>query len=284
MPNSMSPKKKYIVIPWDFSEGSEIALKHAVQLAKVVNNGIALLYINNVRGSIFGNRGKKLKEDQLKKIESDLTTRADEISKEFDLECRAFVRQGKAKQIAQEIIHTVNANLMVMFRAVQGNKNTLSVKDFLRILKGAFIPFIIVEAPPAHDYYKEIVVPIDDDRRYRESLAWIIYMSNYYQCNINLMKPYLNDEFRKKDLANNVYFTKKMLDKQNIIYGVKTAKKKQPFKTAVFDFAGIIEADMIMMTAKYYLKWISGKSHESFDIPVMCIPPRADLSKYSSFI
>ncbi|PLX24220.1 MAG: hypothetical protein C0599_02790 [Salinivirgaceae bacterium] len=280
----MNAKKKYIVVPWDFSEGSEIALQHAVQLAKVVNNGIALLYLNNIKGGIFGGFSKKLSEDELKKIEKDLTAKADQISKDFDMECRAFVRQGKARQIAQEIIHTVNANLMVMYRSVQGNKNTLSVTDFLKIMKGAFIPFIIVEQPPAHEYYKEIVVPIDDDRRYRESLAWIIYMANYYKCNINLMKPFLNDEFRKKELANNVYFTKKMLDKQNIIYGVKTAKKKEPFKSAVMKFGTIIEADMIMMTAKYYHKWLSGKTTDSYTIPVMCIPPRADLTKYSSFI
>jgi len=280
----MNAKKKYIVIPWDFSDGSEIALKHAVQLAQVVNNGIALLYLNNVRGGIFEGGSKKLSDKELAKIEKDLTAKADKVSQDFDIECRAFVRQGKAKQIATEVIHTVNANLMVMFRAVQGNKNTLSVKDFLKILKGAFIPFVIVEQPPAHDYYKEIVVPIDDDRRYRESLAWIIYMANYYRCNINLMKPFLTDEYRKKELANNVYFTKKMLDKQNIVYGVKTAKKKEHFKDAIFKFGNIIEADMIMMTAKYYLKWLGGKSKESFDTPVMCIPPRADLSKYSSFI
>jgi len=280
----MNAKKKYIVIPWDFSEGSEKALQHAVQLAKVVNNGIALLYLNNVKGGLFGGFSKKLSDEQLAQIEKDLNERAEKVSSDFDMECRAFVRQGKAKQIAQEIIHTVNANLMVMHKTVEGNNNTLSVTDFLKIMKGAFIPFIIIENSPAHEYYKEIVVPIDDDRRYRESLAWIIYMANYYKCNINLMKPFLNDEFRKKELANNVYFTKKMLDKQNIIYGVKTAKKKEPFKAAVLKFGSIIEADMVMMTSKYYHKWLSGKSTETFNIPVMCIPPRADLTKYSSFI
>ncbi|MFO7863957.1 MAG: universal stress protein [Salinivirgaceae bacterium] len=279
----MSTKKKYIVVPWDFSEGSEKALKHAVQLAQVVNNGIALLYLNNYSGGLFGT-GKKLSDEELASINKKLTEKAEKVAKESSVECRAFVRQGKAKDIAQEIIHSVNANLMVMFRHIKNEKSSMTVKDLLKIMKGAFIPFIIVGSEPRHQYYKEIVVPIDDDRRYRESLAWIIYMANYYQCNINLLKPFLTDEFRKKDLANNVYFTKKMLEKQNIVYGVKTAKKSETFKDSVFKFGKIIESDMIMMTAKYYLRWLGGKSDESFDIPIMCIPPRADLSKYSSFI
>lgn len=279
----MNAKKKYIVVPWDFSENSEIALRHAVQLAKVVNNGIALLYLNNYKGGLFGG-GIKISEEELASIEKKLKEKAEKTSSENALDCTSFVRQGNAKQIAKEIIQTVNANLMVMYRSNKKGKATISIKDFLKIMKGAFIPFIILENEPAHEYYKEIVVPIDDDRLYRESLAWTIYMAHYYKCNVNLIKPYLTDEYRKKELANNIYFTKKMLDKQNIVYGVKTAKKKESFKDAVFGFGDIIEADMIMMTAKYYLRWLAGKNQRPLNIPVMCIPKRADLTKYSSFI
>lgn len=279
----MNAKKKYIVVPWDFSEGSENALKHAVQLARVVNNGIALLYLNNVRTGLFG-KGKKLSDEELRSIEEKLNAKAKKIQDDYDMECSAFVRQGNARQIAKEIIQTVNANLMVMYRSIDNEKSSLRIKDFLKIMKGAFIPFIILEDSPSHEYYKEIVVPIDDDRLYRESLAWTIYMAHYYKCNVNLIKPYLTDEYRKKELANNIYFTKKMLDKQNIVYGVKTAKKKEAFKDAVFGFGDIIEADMIMMTSKYYMRWLGGKSQRRLNIPVMCIPKRADLTKYSSFV
>jgi len=279
----MNAKKKYIVVPWDFSENSEKALKHAVQLARVVNNGIALLYLNNYKGGLFG-RGIKISEEELASIGIELASKAKSIAEQSQIECTSFVRQGDAKEIAKEIIQTVNANLMVMYRSNNKAKATISIKDFLKIMKGAFIPFIILENEPSHEYYKEIVVPIDDDRLHRESLAWTIYMAHYYKCNVNLIKPYLTDEYRKKELANNIYFTKKMLDKQNIVYGVKTAKKNESFKDAVFGFGDIIEADMIMMTAKYYLRWLSGKNQRPLNIPVMCIPKRADLTKYSSFI
>ena len=280
----MNAKRKYVVIPWDFSDGSLIALKHAVQLAKVVNNGIVLMYLHNTKSGIFGLSSKSLPDEELAEIQNKLDIQAKKVTDEYEIECIAMARQGVAKEVAQDIIYTVNANLLVMYRSISNTNSTFKVKDFLKIMRGTFIPFIIVEKEPRHDYYKEIVVPIDDDKKYRESLAWIIYLANYYKCNINLMKPFFNDGFRKKDMSNNMYFTKKMLDKQNIIYGVKTAKKKLPFKDQVFDFAQIIEADMILMMAKHYIKWLSKKGNDNFDIPVMCIPPRADLTKYSSFV
>jgi hypothetical protein len=67
-----------------------------------------------------------------------------------------------------------------------------------------------------------------------------------------MIKPYITDTFMKKDMGNNIYFTKKMLDKQNIVYGIKTAKKKQSFKSEIFRFTELIDADLIVMMAKQY--------------------------------
>ena len=36
----MDTEKKYVVVPWDFTESSEYSLAHAIQLARVMNNGI----------------------------------------------------------------------------------------------------------------------------------------------------------------------------------------------------------------------------------------------------
>src|SRR5690554_3604382 len=42
---SMNEPKKVVLVPWDFTEGSEIALKHAIQLTEVSDNDILLLHI-----------------------------------------------------------------------------------------------------------------------------------------------------------------------------------------------------------------------------------------------
>ena len=42
----MSGVKNNILVPWDFSEISEVALLHAIELAKIGNNGITLAYVS----------------------------------------------------------------------------------------------------------------------------------------------------------------------------------------------------------------------------------------------
>lgn len=89
------------------------------------------------------------------------------------------------------------------------------------------------------------------------------------------------DEGKKKQLANNIYFTKKMLDGVNIVYGIKTAKKKGTFEDEVFRFARTIEADLILIMSDKYDVFLDSNMESQLDIPVMCVNPR--IRKYQSF-
>lgn len=180
-------------------------------------------------------------------------------------------------------IKTVNANLVVLpYRYSLVGKN-FKASEFDFIVRECIIPFVVVNSAPRHNYYKELVVPIDHDKKYKESLAWIIYLSNYYRCNVNMIKPFITDTFMKKDMANNIYFTKKMLDKHNVIYGIKTAKKKQPFKSEIFRFTELIDADIVVMMSKQYNKWMVKDEKMQTTAPIMIVPPRSDIIKYGSF-
>ena len=78
-------------------------------------------------------------------------------------------------------------------------------------------------------------------------------------------------------MANNMYFIKKLLDNNNIIYGVKTAKKNQPYHYEIFRFAHDIEADLIVMMSDKYKEYVlhngDDQEFQKEEIPVMCIKP-----------
>jgi hypothetical protein len=273
----MDTAKKVVLVPWDFSSGSEIALKHALQLAEAAGNEIMLLHIipNYWWSFLLGQ--KPLSQEAIEEIKRKLEAVSENICHEHKYNPIPIVLEGDPIVIIKELITTANINLIVAHKHYIFEKKKIETKSFIRKLsvKNLSVPFIIAEAPPIHSHYIEIVVPLDYDKKYKETLHWIIYLSKYYKCNINLIKPYISDEGKKKNMASNIYFTKKMLDGNKIVYGIKTAKRQNTFKDEVFKFAHNIDSDLILIMADKYNNYVSdGKGKETSRIPIMCITPR----------
>ncbi len=274
-------KRDVIIIPWDYTESSRIALLHAIQLAKEVNNQIMLARFLDSPG-LFASKSVKDKltgeeQEKLKEV-------GREIEQEFGINPYIAVELGIGKKTLLGLVEDAKANLIIMGPTYKLNdKVTLSQKDAVKRMQSLDIPFIVAKNKPAHNYYKEIVVPLDHDKRYKETLHWVIYLSKYYNCNINIIKPYLDDELKKKDMANNIYFTKRTLDKKNIIYGIKTAKKKKIFEEEVFRFSEMIDADLTVMMVKTYFNFIAEHPDHEQDVPVMVINRNSKIIRYGGF-
>ncbi|MDD2195739.1 MAG: universal stress protein [Bacteroidales bacterium] len=272
----MDTGKKAVLVPWDFTKGSEIALKHALQLAGVADNEIMLLHIipQTWWNSLLK---KRIKPEKFEELKRKLEAVAEKVSSEHKISPISMVLEGNPVKIIRDLIVTANLNLIVTHKCYSYEKKRINSIDFLKKLaiKNYNIPFIIAEAPPAHNHYIEIVVPLDYDKKYKETLHWIIYLSKYYKCNINLIKPYISDQRKKKEMANNIYFTKKMLDGNKIVYGIKTAKRQNIFRDEIFKFANNIDADLILIMADKYDAYVKkNRSKSPSRIPIMCITPR----------
>lgn len=273
----MDTAKKVVLVPWDFTKGSEIALKHAIQLAEAGGNEIMLLHIIPKYWWSFLFGIKPIAQEEIEEIKRKLEEVVESISQEFNISPIPMVLEGEPITIIKELITSANVNLIVSHKYYYFEKKKIETSTFIRKLsvKNLSIPFIIAEAPPIHSHYIEIVVPLDHDKKYKETLHWIIYLSKYYKCNINLIKPYISDEGKKKDMASNIYFTKKMLDGNKIVYGIKTAKRQNTFRDEVFKFANNIDADLILIMADKYNNYVvEHKGKEPSRIPIMCITPR----------
>jgi hypothetical protein len=267
--------KKVVLVPWDFSNESEIALKHALQLADVAGNDILLLHIipSSWLNALLGKQ--TVSGDDLDALKRKIEAVAEKVSAENNITTISMVLEGNPIKIVRDLITTANLNLIVANKTYTYNKKKYNTSEFVKKLsvKSLSIPFVIAESAPVHNHYIEIVVPLDYDKKYKEILHWIIYLSKYYKCNINLIKPYISDEGKKKDMANNIYFTKKMLDGNKIVYGIKTAKRQNEFSAEVFKFASNIDADLILIMADKY-NYFVGAQKGQLKIPVMCITPR----------
>ncbi|MCK5822854.1 MAG: universal stress protein [Bacteroidales bacterium] len=270
---------KYIIVPWDFTENSENALLHAIQLSKVADAKILLLHIINK--GIFS-KNKELIERSLI-VEKNLKGVAKEIFKKHKIMPETIITIDNLSKAIKQIELSINASMIVMGPNYFENNKTHKINSFFSALKNIETPFVTVKTRPSHDYYKEIVFPLDSDKKFKETLHWIIFLSKHFKCNVNIIKPYITDQFKKQDMVNNIYFTKKILDKKNIIYGIKTAKRNKSFKEEMFRFASDIDADLVVMMSKKFNDYVLHNKKDTGKTPVMSINRRSDLIKYSGF-
>lgn len=274
--------KKIILVPWDFTEGSEIAFQHAMQLAMAGGNEIMLLHFIP-RSWLLDSIYRKVNFRKIELANEKIEKAALSLEERYGIKPQTLVLEGYPRRIVRELILTAHVNLIVAYYAYKYKSKTHRISDYLKNLffKDTTLPFIVVSKKPLHSHYIEIVVPVDYDRKFKEAVHWIIYLAKYYKCNVNLIKPFLTDDGKKKQLANNIYFTKKMLDGVNIVYGIKTAKKKGTFEDEVFRFGKTIEADLVLIMSDKYDYFADSKRESNLDIPVMCVNPR--IRKYQSF-
>jgi len=274
-------RKDVIVILWDYTESCELSLLHAIQIAKEVNNHVMLARFIEKPGFFSG---KKVKEKLVADEKEKLKEIGKKIFEEHQINPYITVELGTSRSHFTKLVRDANANLVICGKTYRVNdKNLLKVGDLVVRLKGLDIPFIVTQDRPAHSYYKEIVVPLDHDKTFKETLHWVVYLSKYYNCNINIIKPYIEDESVKKDMDNNIYFTKKTLDKKNVIYGIKTAKKNKEFQEEVLKFAENIDSDLIVMMVKKYQYLLRSRPDYQDKIPIMVVNRNGAIIKYGGF-
>lgn len=290
--------KKTIIVPWDYTEASAIALEHAYQLAHVTGDTIMLLQCVPTKRT-FSRAARDKQHDMLENLRSKLTEQVQQLTKQYAalgaelslmLKKESYVKHQvqsvtllpmvvgyrNLPKAFFELYKSMEVNLVVTSNFYQATeKKTLNMATVLRKVPSGrldTLPFIIVKNKPVHRYYTDLVVPMDNSWAFKESLRWVAYLSSYYHCNVNLIKSALSEGFNKRGMANNTYFTKKILDAHNVVYGIKTAERGQDFSRAVEQFSKAIDADMIIIMTDRAKK-IFPKDVIKSDIPVMMINP-----------
>lgn len=270
----MNPTTRIILVPYDFSELSDYAVKHAVQIAKITESTIYFLHV--VESLDF-------EAEALKRLREVAKMYADKYGVTID--CK--IRPGKVSKVIRTFAETIDAILVVMKTQKPKGKEKYIGTRAIRVMVGSKIPFYVVQEPPKRLGLRRVVFPIDFRKENKEKLAWISFLSKYYTSKIYLFRPTGTDYV----IRNNVEFAKRFLEGKDIDYEIITGKGKFNLARETLDFAQSIKAELIIImlsknitVAKAMLglkdqKYISN----DYKIPVMCLNPRSDLRKYEGF-
>ncbi len=271
MENYNSP----IVVPWDFSEKAEYALQHAIKYAQIINHEIVLLHIV-----------KKAKEVEpaAKELEKKIATI------DTDVVIHALVKEGNIFTTITEVVNDLKAVFAVM--GTHGLKGLQKIMGSwaLKVITGSKPPFIVVQAPPKEKDLHNIVVPIDFKIENKSKLNWINFLSKLFKTKIYLTYVDDPDRIAKKRILSNIKVAIEFLDIKGIEYEIHKLPKHDLAAESI-EFAKSIDASMIMVTTTKNpktLDYMFGADEQmiianKYEIPVMCINPRDDLTKFQSF-
>lgn len=271
-----------ILVPVDFTEVSEIAIKHAIVFAKITNAEINLLHV--IQKPLFFIGKKHTYDNQL--IEdttiSILQQMADDIETEHEVDVQILAVTGTIYETIPHVSSEIGAHFV--FMGTHGVKGFQHIRgsNALRIIYHSSIPFILTQKKLPFGIYDNIVFPITIQSESAQKTDWAIYFSKIFSSKINLLIPNEIDKYLHRKIHTNLNYVKKIFEKNNITYTIKTAEKdSNSFAESINNYAQEIKANMIMImiypekgSGEFFLtpnqqKIISNAGQ----VPVICINP-----------
>ncbi len=248
----MEIPSKSILVPVDFTEKAEYAFQHAIIMSKYVNRNIVLLNIIK-------------KENQRAAALARLEDWAKQMEQKYNQKSVCIIRRGNIFKGIKAAAIEINSLMIIM-----GLHNP---KRALKTIIGSNIPFYVVQASPFSEKISDVVVPFDYNEKARVQVNWVILLSKYFSCNINILKPYIESNYKNEKMKRNMYFVKKILDDKEVIYGIRTSRRGDKFNDAIYNFAREINADLIFIMSYDFKKFVLKAEKFGMKIPVLCINP-----------
>lgn len=275
-------EKKVILVPSDFSKVGQMALNHAIKVAKIANAHVNLLHIVP-------------KSDMLAEAREKLSIAKDMAQADYNFEIETTARVGTIFEDIADFAEELEATLVIMGTHGLRGLQFITGGRAIRIVTSAKTPFIIVQEREIRENgYDDIVVPLDLHKETKQKLSHAVDMARYFDSRVHLIVPGETDEFLKNAIDRNLKYAESFFEEHNIPYTSRISdKKSDDFDVALIDFATEINADLItimnlpenslanLIGGNYVQNIITNKSH----IPVLVLNPKqtSDISIFGAY-
>jgi nucleotide-binding universal stress UspA family protein len=271
-------EKDTILVPWDFTEVTENALKHAIKLANHLKNKIQLIHIVK-------------NEKQIEPFQQKLAANVEKLSAEYQVKIEPVVKAGSLFHEISDYASNQPVSIVVM-----GTHGIKGVQKFtgswaLKTIVGSKVPFIVTQGPPSKKHiFKDVVFPMDYKKESKQKVNWGLFLAKHFDVKIHIITPSIRDEGLQKRVRLNVNFAEKIFDNHGVDYDIQAIESSHLGAETV-EYAKKIDADMILVMTTRDIgitDYVLGAKEQYIianeaKLPVMCVNPRTDLSRYGSF-
>lgn len=273
MTQTVPDTKDIILVPTDFSDVSEFAIDHAIEIGKILNHKLCLLHVFSPRS---------IGSDKLVMLHEELEAKAEAIHNWTGLEVKTMILEGSFLQVIRDVADSINAEFIVM--GIHGKKGTQqSVGGYAyKIVSNARIPVLMVKHMHHHVGYKNIVLPVDFSKKRSHKINQAIYIARYFGATVRV--------FGFLSTSN----PSKIIKKEALLKGVTDifVSERIPVTTdlwinpgydwseALLKYAKDIDADLIMMVAdkaprapEFFYTNKTERILDNADVPILTVAP-----------
>lgn len=269
----MNAKKEILLVPYDFSEVADSAVKHAIGMSKVIDIPVCLFHVLD----------KDIKEAEKATITKKLKNIAANFEKDSGKKIEYTAKEGSIFSDIATAAELMNAKFVVMGTHGKKGFQHITGSYAMKVITKSKVPFIVVQKKVHDSRYKNIVFTIDDKTESKQKLKWAVYIAQLFNSTIHITYPNEKDEFIGGKIFRNVKQIKSIFEKNNINYiDVKPEEKSSNFAKNVISYSEKVAADLIVIMTnpdRILPSFVLGKWDEQIlfnqlEIPVMCVNPR----------
>jgi nucleotide-binding universal stress UspA family protein len=287
----MKAGRKQILVPYDFSGESEMALSNTISIARFLKGNIILLYVIE-KGDFISQLFQS--DTRLNEIENEARKKLDKIALDTTnstgVHVSGVIKFGKVYEKILEAAKEHNARFIILGkRANRENEKRLLGSKITRVVREADTPVITMKGTDKNPIkYKKILVPIDLTKRTREKLFNAIAFGTHYDATIQLVSVLMGGiKARESRIYKKLQKIEQIIKENGVKCTVEILERSgKPIHKAVLDYSKEVNSDMIMvMTHKEsvindsYIGAVAYEIINESDIPVIsfnALAARAD--------
>ncbi len=245
---------KRILIPFDFSETAELAVEHAVFMARLHKADIMLLHViesYSFSSAISQAFGKSQKEFE-QKIETSANDRLKELTAKLHHDSGMGVQfrteSGKIYKSIVSVAEEMNADIIVMgTHGVSGFQDFLIGSNTYRVVMSAPCPVISVQTHAKKVGFKNIILPIDNSHSSRQKVKHAVEIAKHYNSVVHIAgMANMSDIDLQRRFDVKIHQVKDYLDEHEVPYTLKMFKGENA-ASITMDYSTQINADLIIM-------------------------------------
>ncbi|MCQ2228440.1 MAG: universal stress protein [Bacteroidales bacterium] len=275
----MSNYSDSIIVPYDFTEKANCAIKHAAIMAKNMNAEVILLHIV-----------KKIAEAQ--EVESKLVEVATKFTAELGTPVRHITREGTIFKTINEVVEELKSVCVVMGTHGMKGMQKITGSWALKVIVGCHVPYLIVQKDPCYHDVADILFPVDYKLETKEKLKWVSMLSYLSKIKVSLLGQQGNGPMYDNPTKANMNFCRKYLEERQIDYEIVWLDQKGSFYELSLKYAKEHNCDVVMITTTRdiaFHDYILGAYEQTIianeaEIPVFVVNPRSEVKlAYQNF-
>jgi len=280
-------RKKSILVPTDFSETCENAIRHAAKLAKSFEGSVYVLHVLNGENSLPTIAENKERSNEFQKsFFTDLESQAHDlitaIAKSHpEIDVIPVVREGDIFYTINIVAEELGVDLIIL--GTHGKKGLQRILGSyaMKVIDSTKIPVIVVQDDAVLEDYHTIVFPVNINEEDRQKAEYAVELAKETGAMIHIFPKVETQASNKAKLANVIRQLKAYFERYSVEYTVvENNMEESNFEDQIIAYSTKVSADLILILsdASSHFPLFGSKEEDLMfndrQIPVMCVNER----------